>query len=333
MSDTNDTVVVSSYQGGPSELDNLAETFIKQTADKFQEEINAEWARPESPAPQEAENTVAAPETPAAPESKPEERGIERLVEREVALRSREAELVAREARYAEIESRMKAMESRVVPEDLRNQFEYAPEEALKAMGVDPEMLVRQVIANRLGPNAPPDVKQTIESAQIKKQINDLKSELFNYQRQAAAAQFVAQVQEGAREYVSKGLSENVPTVAALAKSNPDRVYREILEVIATDANQKAARGQGGDVLTYEEAAKQVEAKWSEYKNFFSAPTSAPSTPASTTQAPTTAPKPQTPVATKPPDRPIAPWLQKVEIEEEGIRAAMDAYRKANNKP
>lgn len=333
-------IEVSAFQGGPTELDNLAESYIKEFAKEFNEtELQTAAPDPETP-PSEQENSVAPPvqpETPPAPEAKPEERGLERLVEREVALRSREAEIAAREAKFAEMEQRLRELETKRVPDDWREKAEYAPEEVLKQMGLDPEMVVRQIIANRLGPDAPPEVKQTVESAQIKKQINELKRELAEHQQRAAAAAFVAQVEAGARQYVEKGIGENAPTVAAVAKANPMKVYREILEEIAQDANMKSARGLGGDVLSYDEAAKRVEARWSEFKTYFApaAPSGSQTTP---TPASTPAPaanaqganKP-TPPVTKPPDRPIAPWLQHRADEDEGIKAAVAEFIRLEN--
>lgn len=321
---------VSAYSGGPTELDTMAESYIKEFAKEFNA-TEVETAPVDSAAPPtEQENSVAAPETPPVVEAKPEERGLERLVEREVALRTREQEISTKESRLAALEAEIQALKGRSLSDDLLQKAEYAPEEVLKALGLDPEMVVRQVIANRLGPDAPPEIKQTVESAQIKKQLNELKRELAEHQQRAQAAQFVAQVEAGARQYVEKGLSENVPTVAAVAKANPMKVYREILEEIAQDANVKTARGLGGDVLTYDEAAKRVEARWSEFKTYFAPPAPSTPTPASTPVSQTTstgAPKPNPP-ATKPPDRPIAPWLQRGEIEDEGIKAAVAEYNR-----
>jgi hypothetical protein len=326
MSDTNDTIVTNSYNGGPSELDEAASAFIKEYAATPQDEAPDEVAPPVI----EAKDETVAPVTPgtAAPNTVEDPRGLERLVEREVALRERDTAIAAREARMAELEARA----AKALPDDILSKLEYSPEETLKAMGVDPEQLVRQVIANRLGDQADPSVKQTIESAKVRKEINELRATLAEQQRRAAAGAFVAQVEAGAREYVMKGVGENVPTVTAVAKANPDRVYREIMEEIAKDAQSRAAKDPNGDVLPYAEAAKRVEARWAEFKAILSpapAPAGNPTTTASTSNSTAIASGAKTTSTTvKSPDRPIAPWLQKGQEEENGIKAAIAEYNR-----
>ncbi len=323
MSEPND-VTVSSYQGGPSELDTAANDFIKELAAEYKAEPPAVEEAPVATAPPPQENTVTPP--PEAP--KPEDRGMERLVEREVALRTRESELSAREQRAQAMEERVKQLEAKAIPDDLINRFEYSPEEALTAMGLDPEQVVRQVIANRLGDKADPSVKHTIDNAKIKREINELKARLHEQQRAAAAQAFVAEVQAGAREYVNKGIGENVPTVAAVAKVNPGRVYQEIMEEISRDAGTRAAKDPSGDVLSFPEAAKRVEARWAEFKALVTPANPVP-TPASTTSPAAIVPGAKAPSVIKPSDRPIAPWLQRGDLEEDGIKAAMAEFNRS----
>ncbi len=330
-------VEISSYQGGPSEIDSAVDAFIKEAATKYKYEEPGEAVTeaPAEVAPQippgaskEAqENTVAEP-------PKVEDRGIERIVEREVALRAKEQAIFAREEQMRGMEEKIKAMEARMLPPDLIDRFEYSPEDALKAMGLDPDQVVRQVIANRLGPEADPSIKNTVENSKMKREMAELRAELRNHQMRIQAQEFVTKVQTEAREYISKGtLEQDAPTVASVAKSNPDRVHREIMEEISRDAQVKAQRDPNGAVLSFDEAAKRVEARWSEFKGFFS-----PSTPAQPqTSMPTReaiVPKPANPSTsspgstTKPPERPLAPWLQRKDVEEEGIKAAIAVFNK-----
>lgn len=342
MQDNNQTeVVVSSWQGGPTELDKTADAFIKELSAKFTpEEANEEQHDqdtkgneagtgeiPETAAKEGAEaseNTVQDP-------GKSEDRGLERLVEREVALRTRESSLEARERALADVEARIKTLEARALPEDIKNRWEYAPEEAMRAMGLDPDMVVRQVIASRLGDKAPPEIQNTLESARIKKEMSELRNQLLEHQRMIAAQQFVAQVQAGARNYINSGIGQDVPTVASVAKTNPDRVYREIMEEISKDARERAHAEPNGDALPFAEAAKRVEARWAEFKALVvpagTPPQQTNTTGAATVQKPNNTTTP--PSTIKPPDKPIAPWLQKTDIEDEGIRAGLAAFRKS----
>lgn len=335
-------VVVSSWQGGKTELDTAMDAFIKETQAKFAPEPDEEIQNArdtegnEVPTGETQEVAGAEGQTPSGntveDPAKPEDRGLERLVEREVALRSRESALEARERAMADVEARIKALESRALPEDLKNKWEYAPDEAMRAMGLDPDMVVRQVIASRLGKDAPPEVQNTLESARIKREMHELRNQLLEHQRMVAAQQYVAQVQSGARTFITSGLGQDVPTVASVAKTNPERVYREIMEEISRDAATRAHVEPTGDVLPYSEAAKRVEARWAEFKALM-VPAGQPQVQTSTTgAAPAQKPKTDVPPTTptiKPPERPIAPWLQKPDIEDEGIRAGLAAFKKA----
>lgn len=318
-------VEVSSYQGGASEIDSAADAFIKEAASKYKyeepgESVSAEVA-PEIKA-EAQENTVAEP-------PKVEDRGIERIVEREVALRAKEQAIFAREEQMRGMEEKIKAMEARMLPPDLMDRFEYSPEDALKAMGLDPEQVVRQVIANRLGPEADPSIKNTVENSKMKREMAELRAELRNHQMRIQAQEFVTKVQTEAREYISKGtLEQDAPTVASVAKSNPDRVHREIMEEISRDAQVKAQRDPNGAVLSFDEAAKRVEARWSEFKTIFT-PTNPAANQTSTPTREAIVPKPANPpTTTKPPERPLAPWLQRRDVEEEGIKAAIAVFNK-----
>src|SRR3954469_9210077 len=92
---------VSSYNGGPTELDKTVEAFIADTAKEYKDaslndELDAISTNPPGDPPVEPPvgeagtpspaGGVAPPKVDAKP---PEDRGVERLVEREVALRTR----------------------------------------------------------------------------------------------------------------------------------------------------------------------------------------------------------------------------------------------------
>lgn len=341
-----DTIVLDGYMGGPTELDKTAEAFISDLSKQLKDEsLDAELATLETSATSDpavgdapATGGEKAPDVKAAPEGTkaPEDRGLERLVEREVALRTREQELVSREARIAELESRLKASEERGLPPELQGQFETDAEAALIALKQDPEMVVRQIIAKRMaeknGGQMDPALRQTMEQAKITKKLRDLEAQLVERDRAAAARDFVARVEAAGREYVNKGIGEHAPTVATVAKANPERVYREIMQEISVDAREKA-QGSGGDILTYDEAARRVEARWSEFKTIFAPGAPPASPPASTTTSTTPAPevKPPTPASTKTPDRPIAPWLRNAATEDEGIRAGLAEFKRVEN--
>lgn len=330
-----ETIEVNGYHGGPSELDQAANDFIKEYAKEFKDEPA------ESPAevtatdgtgnPGENPEAAASPAPPVAPPPEtPEDRGVARLVEREVALRTREAELSNREARIAQLEAQLKELEDLKARQTDPTLWETDPDEALKAEGKDPDLIVRQIIAKRMGKADDPQVRQVLENTRVNRRIADLERQLAEKERVQAAQAFVARVEAGAREHVHKGIGEDAPTVAAVSKANPERVYREIMEEISRDAAQKA-RGGGGDVLSYSEAVKRVEERWSVLRQALGLAQPAPQSPPNASMKPeanTGAPKKEPTPPIKAPDRPLAPWLQQANTEDEGIKAGVAEFRR-----
>mgnify|MGYP001558408815 CR=1 FL=1 len=307
----------------PTAMDESAESVIQSLeAEQAAATVAAE------PAPEPELGTEAPPEVPVVEaEAKPEDRGIERLVAREVELRTKEAGIDAKLAKVTEYEARIKELESRQMPDDLAFNLRTNPTEALEAMGISSDDLVRRVIAARLGDQVPEKLKEELHRDETQRQIHELQKQINQRDQAAAARAFVDQVNAGAREYVTKGVGEHAPTVSRVAKANPERVYQEILAEISADARARSAREPNGAVLPYEEAAKRVEARWAELASTL--------TPASTTAPATTAlgakngtPQPTIPVV-KPPERPLAPWLQAKDAQEDaGLKAAIAEYRR-----
>lgn len=348
MDDTQNTpiVVETAGTGLQTEIDKSAEDAIKAIANQFKAEKDAEidaFVAGEGKTPgvepkdvPDAAKVAAEVKKESTSEPIPpleeSDRGLARLVEREVALRERETAIKSAESRLADMERRFKALEARAIPEDVLSKMEYEPEAALKHLGLDPEHLVRQVIANRLGKDATPEMRQSIEFAQMKKKIAAQEQALAEHQRRVAEQQYVAEIHSGAREYVNKGVSEkDTPVLSTVAKANPDRVFREIMDEIAADARVRAAQDPYGQALPYSEAAKRVEARWAEFKSMI-----APASPETktNTQPQEIAPKPAQPTTSKvvsPPDRPRAPWLERRNEEEDGIRAALAAFRQSES--
>lgn len=324
---------------GQTQLDTEAESMIREISDEFKY-VNPQDPVPEpaqaTPAsPTELENTVPAPESPVpAPpvqksDQKGEEWGPERLISREFDLRKAREEFEAEKRAWAEAKSR----------DTFDSDLAVNATEALRARGHDPEQLVRRLIAEKMGDRAPDELKSAVKEsereARLTSEIKKLQARLDAQDAQAANAQFIARVQSGAREYVTTGIdSEQFPTLSRIAKANPDRVHREIMEEISRDAAFRAAREPNGEPLPPGEAAKRVEARWKDLASFFTSGSDSASTPGPNQTIPKThadgksPTQPSNPGVPKPPDRPLAPWLQKVDVEEEGIRAALAEFRK-----
>lgn len=297
-----------------------------------------------------APEAVASPETPGAQPTDPKpatvtpvEAGLERLVAREVEIRTREDALNKRESDYRALEARAKELEARAIPEDFMVQLRHSPTEALKALGLDPENVVRTVIAEKMGEKAPENLRNAIRESKTQAQLRTLENKIMSQEREAAQRAFFDKTTRDAREYVLSGLSKDVPTVLEVAKTAPERVHQEIMQELIADAQSRAGREPNGDILPFAEAAKRVEARWDAFRKLLTPSASAaqtastpqvgtPKTTVSGTQPPVT--KTNTP-AVKSPDRPLAPWLQVSNDAEEGIRAALMEYKRveSGNKP
>ena len=331
----------------PSELDKSAEALIKEM-EKSPEydhstdepvEFTASGGVPVGEQTEETEQPAsAAPEAPKSPEtalpdlvtSKPE--ALSEFVRRELDLFRREEAMRAREAKLEAADLDKSTRRTLTAPEDITEGLRTSATATLEAMGLDPDQLVKMILADRLGDKAPPDLQREVSEAsrdnKYSAKLRALEEKIASQERAAQARAYFDQVQAGAREYLgAPALSEHAPTVARVAKHSPDRVFNEIMGEIQMDAQAKAVRDPSAPLMTYDEAAKRVETRWSELSKVFIAPAeqNAPAEPAKT--------QPKTPQhnqgTIKAPDRPLAPWLQRhTDVEDAGIKAALAEYKR-----
>lgn len=329
MSNTNEIALDSGF--GPTELDNQVADFIADVAKEFAAEADAPA---EAPTPK-----LEAPETPGPQENTvadPTDRGLERLVAREVDLRERETKLNAAQEEIKALRSRLAELEPRAIAPELLDKIKLSPADGLRAIGLDPDEVVRTALMEKLGDKAnTPEMKEMMERVRLRKEMEALRAQVQLAERKQAAQEYYNQVNTAARQYVSNidGYSKQAPTVAQVAKSNPDRVHAEIMEEITRDAAYRAATEPNGDVISYQEAAQRVEKRWGAMKALLGGNSVDTGTPAASTPAvktvEQTASAPKTPPATpKPPDRPLAPWLQRHQTEEEALNDAILEYRR-----
>lgn len=313
---------------GPSDIDKQVEAFASQ----YQRELDA--LPPEAPA---APVDAAAPvsETPAVPAPVQGTMTTEQ-VQREVELKLREDRLVQSETRISQYESRIKELEARQAPEDLLENIRMSPTATLKQLGLDPDQIIKVALAEKLralGQPVDPGLSNQIEQANTQRQIKALENKIISQNREAAARSYYDQVQAGARTYVAQELIKDAPSLAEVAKQAPDKVHAEIMQEIISDARVRAqTEGPNGQPMSYSAAAKKVAERWDEYRKVL-VPAQAPAVlaPASTTHAQQQVEQKKTPAVIKPPERPLAPWLQKVDVQEQGLREAMDEFRRLEN--
>lgn len=325
----------------PNELDTAMSAFIKETQAEFAAAAPADPVE-EAPAPETPAEPVVPTELAIAAEEPAVERGLERLVAREVELRERETRLAGAQKEMEALHARIRDLESRALSPELLDKIKWSPQEGLKALGLDPDEVVKAALVEKMGDKAnDPETRALLERSKMRKEMEQLRAQVLESERKQAAQAYFATVQNGAVEFTRKldGLSKETPTVSAIAKNNPERVFQEIMEEITRDAASRAAREPGGDIISYEEAAKRVEQRWSAMKALFGgplpgetpkpAPNAGMPTPKTNVEAKPDVKSP--PSTIKPPEKPLAPWQQRDVDADEGIRAAIAEWRRAES--
>lgn len=278
--------------------------------------------------------------TEEATEEGETDRGLERLVAREVALREAETSLKAREAKATELEKENASLKEQLstVPTNFIDELRFRPMEALEAAGHDPDHVVRLILAAKMqkdGKPVPSELRNAIRDADYDYKLKTQERKLADIEQQRASATFVAKVESDAREYVTKGISKDAPTVVQVAKANPDRVFNEILDEIGRDARSRAQE-PGAQLIPFDEAARRVEKRWAEMKSLFGASSEKEASTSagekkSTSPAPGASTKQNTaPRGTTPPTKPLIKAKPKTqeELEKEGIDVAMAEYKR-----
>lgn len=315
-----------------TELDRDMDTFVKQMQDEYsnfaESELKTEGAPPQSP-----ENIGEVTPEPVKEEVKPTPTDD---VVREVTAKLREERLTERESKVKEYEDRIRELESRQIPADLTEELRLRPTATLEGIGIDVDELVRVAIAEKMAKvkgSVPPELQSKIDANRTQAQIRALEGKLISQAREKAQREFYDKVDSDARDYLKGIKAETHPLLSEISKVDSSRAHKEIMQEIIDDARLRASREPNGQLLTYDEAAKRVETRWADYKRFLTphvntvpAPEAPPVSKAGTT--PTT-PKAGTPANTvRPPERPLAPWLKRIDIEEQGLKEALDEWRR-----
>lgn len=324
----------------------------ERSTDELAADVIAEIAEGWQPDPEEGgdetESTAEEGAEPPVTEDTPTEetdRGTERLVAREVAVRQAEESLKAREAKVAELEAQNEQLRSQVsaLPQDFVEQMRHQPFEALTAAGHDPEHTLRLLLAKQFekdGKPVPQELRQAIREAEYDYKFTQQEKKLRQIEQQREAAAFVAKVESDAREYVSKleADSKDVPLVAGVAKKNPARVHSEILDEIAKHAREAAGKNPNAPLLPFADAARLVEKRWAEMAQLIGSPaaSTAPAgalpekTSTQGTRSNVSATSKQKPVVAKQPLTKTPPKTQ-AELEKMAIDDAVQEYRRVES--
>jgi len=257
-------------------------------------------------------------ESSAEPEAEPSEaseqsespeitRGVDRLVQREVALQTKEAAFQQREARVQALETELTQLRQAVPSKDFLDKLDLSPADALKAVGKDPETVVRLLIAEHLhsqGKEVPVELQKFVEQAANNRRIAALERQLADRDKQANEARVMQAVDLGGREYVKmidkqvdKAGKAVLPTLARISKADPDLAHSELMEEIKA----QVARDPNSE-MTYATVAAKAEARLARLHKALTG------SDASTTPAKPEVGQKVTPPVTKPPAKPIKPW-------------------------
>lgn len=261
-----------------------------------------------------------------------EARGVQRVIQRELAAKAREDAAAAREARAEARIAELKKYEALKPTADLAEQFEVDPLGAIKALGKDPDHFMKLALAAHLGENAPDVLKDYAKDLPLKRRLAELEARDKAREQERVRAEYFNTVSTGAREYVTKsvgdvGFLKKAPTLSQAAKADPQYVHDEIMEEIVKEARVRAATDPDGEPISYEEAAARVEKRLARIAKLISVQ-STNRNGAPIVQKPRNAPP-----STKQPAKPLAPWQQRSsDPEEEGWKVAMRVYEEEEAK-
>jgi antitoxin component of RelBE/YafQ-DinJ toxin-antitoxin module len=218
-------------------------------------------------------------------------------------------------------------LESRGLPDNVLEQLKLRPTDTLKAIGVDPDSLIRIAIAEKMradGKEVPAELRAAIDKADSQRELQELRARLEAKDRAEQARAYYDQVNMGAREWLGQETNlKDTQSVASAFKKDADFVHREIMSIIASDASRK---GPNEKHLSYAEAAKIADKHWTKLKSILSDDNSAQ--PQGSKQAIPTKANVSGGPPTRPPEKPMAPWLQRHALAEEGVKAALQEFQR-----
>lgn len=319
--------------------DDLA-AITREIEDEFKASRISEQLDGDEPEPVADDAPPGEPKEKVAPEPKDQDdpavaKGLDRLVAREVALKVREDAAVQAETRAQALIAEAKKYESLKPTAEIQELFDYDPMAAVKSLGKDPMETVRLLLAQTIeaqGKPVPQELAELNRKAQDRrrdaaanKRFADMERKLAEKDAALSGQTYFNSVNAEARQYVTK-MGDSTPTVKAVATANPDLVHAEILEEIGRDAQVKAAKDPNAPLLTFDEAAKRIEDRWSKLKGAIAPVQTAGTDP--TKNAPGA--KKIIPPQIKPATKPIAPWMARSndDVEAQGLREALREYNK-----
>lgn len=312
---------VAAIEGSEFNPDNEISKYLSEYEDNsFEEEAKQYLENTESDAKPDTEDEksdVKAEkpdvDTDAEAEETPEQAGMKRLQAREEEVRNLEKDF----------ENRVASAVKAKIP-DFSGK---GPADVLKHFGIDPEIAMKQLMYERASDDNPvkAKLKEELRDYQTSLELKAVRAELERRDAEQAQRKYYQDISDGARKYVTDGADEKVaPFFTEVAKAKPDYAHGRVMQVIVQDAQERYARGENGEPLTYSEAAKRVNDDLKVLAEIFRAEKKAvkPNTNATST----------TPAKLdKPVIKPVATSTEE-DILENGINHALGVYFKAESK-
>lgn len=254
---------------------------VELTEHLRKEQIAEEQAEgDETPPPAAAETPAAAAETPPPEDAAAKERAarleraktIEReahrakqqLIERDKALRTREAEIERREARARQLEHALDDPDAFLGIAAERVGVE-------KMIGWLQDQASPEKVAARQAKRVETSVKSEIDKA--REELATFKQQLLTERQQIQAYHARAQVEQGFHAAIG-GIKEHVPVLAHAISVDPRRVIRDADELTEQLVAEREAAGEGPP--TFEDIARELDAR---YKRFTGAEPARPAAP------------------------------------------------------
>jgi hypothetical protein len=330
--------------GEEENLNDLAKSVIDEIQGEFDQEDGRRWTGEDGPGADplgeaaggdgdDPDQTSTTGE-PSDELQKPDEQDIEadpknarffeRVVQRELAAKEQEAKAAATLAQVTAKIEEYKGLQGLKSTKELMEMAANDPAGVMTALGQDPAHMIKLALAQQLGDKAPPELQEFAKNYARDREVADLRAQIARSEQSRAQQDYFNSVVNGAREYVSKSVGDSTPTLAIVAKANPERAHKEIMEEIQRDAQTRGATDPNGEPLTYPEAAKRVEARMAEWKSLLGVQNSMSTASTKSTQKPNGTTPPQS----KPPAKPLRPWEQKNNLEDQGIQDALREFHK-----
>ena len=242
--------------GATSEIERMLAGVVGDTDGEKEESTGTETDESES-VETETSGTELATDTRGSDKEKvakpsEEEKSLERIATKEKEVREATGKL---ETERKAFEAERKGL---VKPGDMRDN----PSAVLKAAGLDPELVMKQILFEKLPDDSPVKAKLRDELKEYHrdKQITDLRREIEAKDEAAASQKQYQETISTIEKYANtfKEDSKEMPNLSRIGKKDPAYLKDLIVKELVDDVRHKYITGEGGDPITHEEAAKRV---------------------------------------------------------------------------